>query len=272
MLGAKLLLKNGDNMNTNMIRCLALAVSLVVACGTVFGANPSDLLAALSEAKARSEGRARLLQSCVSTGAAIPATLQTKYEDARATFNARIEALTLEVRSKKLKEFDASAELPRLNEALNRVDQFIVLADEFLAKRKCGVLKKASWAKVGAIILTPEMLKVLIEFIQNVGSSDAERDEYIKRCEAQRILEWGKVRVILVYDWSNSKFYAAENITPQVLTRGSTSVYVNEWALPSSGGFVKEPVVVKDLPVGLSDSYKLYTGDLLKLKGLWGEF
>lgn len=242
-----------------------LAIAFLLNCAGAFAADTSELLATLSEAKARAEGRARLIQSCGFIGSKVPAAVLAKYEDARASFNSRIDALALDIKSKKLKDFSANEELPRLNEALNRVDQFVRTSDEFLARRNCSVLKKANWGKVVALVLTPEMLKVVLDFFHEIGASDADRDEYLKRCEAQRILEWSKVRVIVVFDWKNSSFYTAEGITPEILSRGSTSIYVNEWALPSRIG--KSMAYGKELPLGLSDSYKLYTGDMSKLKG-----
>ena len=167
-------ISRGLSMNTNRFQRLACAMGLLLACSSVVAANPSDLIAALSEAKARAEGRARLLQSCSPKGSTVPASLLAKYEDARATFNSRIDALTVDIRSKRLKDFDAGAELPRLNEALNRVDQFIVVADELLSKRKCAVLKKASWATIVPLLLNPEVLKVVIDFFQKAGV-DADR-------------------------------------------------------------------------------------------------
>ena len=257
-------------MNICRFKLIILVMGALLNWGVANAANPSDLVATLSESKARAEGRARLLQSCASTKATLPADVLVKYDDARASFNSRIEALTFEIKSKKLKDFDANAELPRLNEALNRIDRFVAAADEILEKRRCSVFKKASWAKVGALLITPEAISIFIEFIQGLGSNDAVRDEFIKRCDAQRILEWTKVRLILVFDWNTLDYFAAETITPKILARGSTSVYVNEWALPTK--IDAALAMKKDLPVGLSTSYKLYTGDLSKLSDFSGRF
>ncbi len=238
----------------------AVLIALLSAAGNAFAAGPSEMLATMSEAKARAEGRARLLRSCGTGGSTIPAAILTQYEDARASFNARVDALVIEMKSKKLKDFDISAEIPRFNVPLNRIDKFAVDSDALLAKQNCAVLRKASWAKIAALLVTPEMFKVVLDFFQSSTSSDTERDDYIKKFEAQRIQDWANVRLILAYDWKTSTFYTAEAITPQILTKGSTSVYVNEWGLTKAVG--KEPALAKELPTGLSGSYKLYTGDL----------
>lgn len=246
----------------------AIFFALLSVVGNVFAAGPSEMLATMSEAKARAEGRARLLRSCGTGSSSLPAAILTQYEDARASFNARIDALVIEMKSRKLKDFDISAEIPRFNVPLNRIDKFVVDSDALLAKKNCAVLRKSSWGKIAALLITPEMFKVVLDFFQSSTSSDTERDEYIKKFEAQHIQDWVNVRLIVAYDWKTSTYYTAEAITPQILTKGSTSVYVNEWGLTKVVG--KKAVLAKELPTGLSDSYQLYTGDLARISGAAG--
>ena len=260
-----------QTQNTKFIWLFRLSVLVVAGfvSTSTFAANRlPDIIALLSEAKAKAEGRASRVQACLATkDPKLLSVLIAQYDDARNPFNGRIDGWIVGIRTQHGKALEESLEVERLNLALNRIDSFAEAADRALIKYRCNVYKKANWSKVVAIVFTPEMIKVLLDFFRSSSETDKEREEAIRAIEIQKILEWQNVRSIIVFDWESAKFFVADDITADVLAKGSTSVYVNKWAL----GYKPQRIVLnKSLPDGLSTSYQLYTGTLEDLKRYTG--
>lgn len=253
-----------------LIKVGALLAASYFATSAFAASKLPEVIAILSEAKAKAEGRASRAQAClVKKEPKVLSALISQYDDARNPFNGRIDGWVTELRVHRGKALDDSLEIERLNQALNRIDAFAESVDRALRLHGCGVYKKVIWGKVAALLLTPEMIKVLLEFIRDTSASDKEREHAIRAIEVQKILEWQNVRAVIAFDWKTSEFFVANDITQAVLTRGSTSVYVNEWALQE--GLKQTPALTKSLPTGLSSSYKLYTGQLDDLQRYTGK-
>ena len=242
-----------------MLRAL---VVVLLANGACLAATPADLIAALSEGRARAEGRAKLVQSCSSSGTGVPAPLLTGYEEARGTFNARIDGIVAHIKTNTVTTLDPQAELIRLNDGLNKVDRFAQSADQYLVRRKCSFYKKMGWGIAAQLAIQPELWRLIWDAYQHFSGSSTERAELFKQLEAQRIPEWTKVRATVVYDSTKSEFVSSERVTWQFLQSGTTKVYVNEWGL---SGPEAELVQTSERPQGLSSSFKLFSGRLEKI-------
>lgn len=244
------------------VRNISLLLILLAGQQYSSATTTADLVAAFSEGKARAEGRARLVQNCARPSGGVPASLVAGYDDARASFNARIDALIAHIKANTLKDVDPQTELSRLNEGLNKVDHFAQSADEFMTRRRCNVFKKVALGPAAQLALNPETWRLIWDAYQKLSGNEAERAELIKQFDAHRIPEWSKVRLTVVFDWMKFEYLTGDQLTLPAIRKASTKVYINEWGLSTS-----EPAVLPsgERPLGLSPSYKLYSGDPEKL-------
>ena len=115
-----------------------------------------------------------------------------------------------------------------------------------------------------AIILVPPAAEAIAKLWAYFGSKQKERDEVIKTLEQKKISPWGNINVYYAFDWATETFLAQEDVTDEVLKKGSVLVYVNKWAVKRNPGAVL--IGEKQAPDGLSGSYLLYTGKIEAIK------
>ena len=242
-----------------LFRYSAIALSIGTALPALASDVIPDLLSNLSNAKSQVEGRAHRIQNCTTLrgGKSIEA-LASKYDDARNPYNGRIDAWIFVLRTRRSGSAETALEPEKLTAALLKVREFSDAADQAL--RKAGCPTKVLWKEVvvGAITILPPVAEAIDALMKRVGSDDKERDELTKALEQRKINAWNSISVYVVYDWSIDEFIASGQVTEAVLRKGSTSVYVNSWALKRSPG--KLIVPDKLPPEGLGGSYLLYTG------------
>ena len=223
--------------------------------------NVSDLLATLSSAKAQTEGRALRVQACVNLrGSRALEALISKYEDARNPYNGRIDAWIYILRTRRAVSVEDAVEPQKLQASFARLQDFIESSDRALVKAGCPM--KVFWKEVvvAAITVGPAIYEGISGLLKRSDASDKERDEFMKALDERKIREWRNTTSYFVYDWSSETILATDSVTAETLRKGSTSVYVNMWALQRDPG--PYLVVNKEPPQGIGDSYLLYTGKL----------
>lgn len=249
------------------ISVIGLATALVTS--SYADDKVTDLLTTLSNAKAQAEGRASRVQNCMSLkGSRTLEGLTSKYDDARNPYNGRLDAWMFVLRNRRSVATETALEPEKLDAALVNVRGFIESADKALGKAGCPV--KVIWKEVGLAVITfaPPIAEAISKLLKNIGADDKEREELIKALEQRKMKPWANISVIVVFDWSTDEFVADEKITDAMLRKGSTSVYVNKWALKRNPGSL---VVIDKLPPeGLEDSYFFYTGKIDDLRRFTG--
>ena len=224
-----------------------------------------DLLSNLSNAKSQVEGRAHRVQNCTTLrGTKSIEALVSKYDDARNPYNGRLDAWIFVLRTRRSVAAEAALEPEKLNAALLKAREFTEAADQAL--RKAGCPTKVLWKEVvvGVVTILPPVAEAIAALMKRVGSEDKERDELTKALEQRKMNAWSSISVYVVYDWTNEEFIATGKVTEEMLRKGSTSVYVNSWALKRDPG---QLIVVDKLPPeGLAASYLMYTGKINDLK------
>ena len=254
VIGVKM--KRQIRYSSNPSLALALVISTLLLPNAVQATDDKgEIIVTLSEAKARAEGRARLLRTCSLKAKAgtISSDLLGNYIDARAAFNARIDGLAQELRDTKLKDLDVTTTLSQLNAALNKVDRFVLIADGILEKKSCLVLKKVNWATVAALVLSPEMLKLVIDYLRSSVSNDIEKETFIKKIESQKLAEWENVRLIIAYDSATSMQYSGKAITAELLSKEATIILANRWGMATKEDSMT--ATAARLPADISKSY-----------------
>lgn len=244
-------------------------VAFILSIGTGLPALASDLipdlLSSLSNAKSQVEGRAHRIQNCTTLrGSKILDALASKYDDARNPYNGRLDAWIFVLRTRRSVATEAALEPEKLTTSLLKVREFSDAADQAL--RNAGCSTKVIWKEVlvATITILPQLAEAIDALLKHIGSDDKERDELMKALEQRKINAWNSISVYVVYDWRINEFIASGQVTEEVLRKGSTSVYVNSWALKRSPG---QLIVVDKLqPEGLAASYLLYTGKIEDLK------
>lgn len=219
------------------------------------------IVAKLSEAKAKAEGRASLVQGCIVKGnpKVLPAFV-TKFDDARNPHNAWIDGLIVALKIHQERTLEESVEVGRLNAAQNKIDEFVSMADKALDKHGCATAyKKAAWGPVVTALL-PVVIKELFDYFRGLPDREEKREEAIRLFESKKIVDWQNVRAFVVFDWNLERFYAPYELTSSTLKKGSASVYLNKWGLTAEPPGQVLPD--KERPWGLSESYKAYGGPL----------
>lgn len=227
------------------------------------------VVAVLSEYKARIEGRAGLAQGCLKANQkTILGMLIIKFSDARIPFNAWIDGQIALLKTRPSQTMDEMTELfklQELNNARRKGDEFVKVAESELLKNKCAVAYKIGW---GTEILKTLGADAVKEFVQWLFIGGENRhQELIEILNSYKIVEWGNVSSILVYDWKQGHFYnvAMGKVNPEILKKGGTIAYLNKWGLKQQPS--KLVLMDKELPPGLSPkSYIGYGGPIKDLK------
>jgi hypothetical protein len=227
-----------------------------------------DVLATLLDAKAQAEGAASRVQSCYPlAGTSVYEELVSRYDKARSPHNARLESWLFVLRNRQGISTESALELEQMEASLAKIRQFIERAHAVLQKVGCGPNKVALKEIIGvAISLIPLTLEVVVKLFT---VDDKERAEVIKALEQRKIKPWDTLTAYVIFDWSKDEYLSDSQITDLTLRKGSTSVYVNKWALKRNPGPLL--VVDKQPPEGLEGSYILYTGKIEDLKRFTGE-
>jgi hypothetical protein len=254
---------------THTFQGSALALSLLMAGPALANDVLADLLATLSNAKAQVEGRASRAQSCAPLrGSRMLEDLLTKYEDARNPFNGRLDAWVFVLRNRRSVPVENALEPEKMAAALAKVRYFTESADQSI--RKAGCQTKVLWKEIGSAVIAfgPLVAEGISHLLKRSYVDDKEREELLKALEQRKIKAWDGVTAYFVYDWSTEEFLTGDKITDAALRKGSTSVYVNKWALKSNPGplFVMEKLP----PEGFDNSYLFYTGKIKDLERYTG--
>ncbi len=246
--------------NTFLARLFLSFFAITLSTNLQAGETLPEIIATLSEEKARAEGRASLYQTCVSKRAAsnLPQII-TKFDDARNPYNGWIDGFVVAVKYRRQQGVDEFAEATKLTVAQRRIDDFVRATDLALSKSGCPAAYKTALLGKVIEIAAPEIVKLLFEHVSKLTEKSKELDEIIRMLESKKIVEWNNVKAFLVFDWTSDRFYNPDEISLALTRKGGSSIYVNKWALP------KKPSEFlltsdKELPQGLSDSYQTYAG------------
>lgn len=221
-----------------------------------------ELLVALSTARGEAVGRANRVQACPQLrGKKVVTQLVLKYDDARTSHNARIEAWVFALQAKQLSLPDIAGEVQQLQTSRVKVSAFTSAASAELTKAGCGT--KVAW-QPWLLALVPVAVDKLIDYFKGLSSDDKAIQEAIKELEFYKIPPWESAGAIVVYDWSSEQYLTEGRFTAVDLKKGSTGIYVNKWTLTKEPNnlFAKD----KDVPPALAGAYLLYTGPLEALK------
>ena len=253
-------------MRVNPSSICAIVVGIVAATATSSSIAAArqlpELLVALSTARGEAVGRAHRIQACPQLrGRKVITDLVLKYDDARTSHNARIEAWVFALQSRQLSVPDIASEVQQLQTSRAKVITFTSAASIELTKAGCGTkVALQAWL----LALLPVSVEKLIDYFQNLSADDKAIQETINQLEFYKIPPWESAGAIVVYDWRAEKYLTAGKFTAVDLRKGSTDIYVNKWALTREPNslFSKD----KDVPPALEGAYLLYTGPLEALR------
>jgi hypothetical protein len=250
---------------TRSSRINAVLGGVLASAATLSYAAPAplpELLVALSTARGEAVGRASRVQACQQLrNQKVVTQLVLKYDDARTSHNARIEAWVFALKGKLLSLPDVAGESQQLNTSRLKVTEFTSAASAALTKAGCG--SKVFWQPL-LIALAPVAVDKLVDYFKELAKDDKAVQEAIQELEFYKMPPWESAGAVVVYDWNSEQYLAEGKFTAADLKKGSTGIYVNKWTL------VKEPnslfVRYKEVPPALSGAYLLYTGPLDALK------
>lgn len=222
-----------------------------------------ELLETLSIAKGEAVGRAARIKSCQHLrDKKIIAELVLKYDDARNLYNSRLDGWIFSLKTKQALPADIAAETERLNSAFKKVREFTSSADAAMVGVGCP--RRVAWQVPLVIALAVLAVSKAYDYFKEKSSDDNMRAELLRELEFLKIPAWESAGAVEAYDWNAKAYFASDEISLEILKRGSTSIYVNKWAL------TKKPneffVTYKEVPAALSGSHLLYTGPLESLK------